>query len=649
MVAPRPFRVILVLGLLAVSAAFGQSDRPDAPSSILDTVSKWLTILGEKTEDFIAPRFGRLDKSGGVDWTGLSMAARDFDMSYPVKADGTVSIASEFGEIRVATWDNPVVQVRAKISAGAESVEVADELIDAIEVDVKEFPERLEVRTKYPDTRNRGKVAIAVNYTVTVPVGVNLLCNNNFGDTVVAGIKGSAGVESLFGLVDLRDISGPVRVRAIGEFPLHASGLRQGGSFELRGSQAEFSSVAGDLKVGNFMGAVSVRELAPECSVDVTSESGPIHLYLPENSKPDVAATVQYGTIQPDVSMDQSAQGALAYAKMVNMESKQRVSLHASFDNIYIHQEGLKPTPAPPSRSGGEYVTRGLEESAEVAEGMQVSIKAILGDVRIEGSDSNQLQVKATKVVRVQSQANAEAAIEALNLRLEPLDGKLFITTAVRDNMAALGCTHYRVDLEIKCPRSVALKIRAENGFTSIAGMGSGIEAEQVKGAIAVEHCKRDAGPFDIGNQAGDVTVTDCQGPLTITAQQGATKTVNVYGKQTISGVEGKTIVESPKGEVFIRNRGGDISILALDGVQGEYNVQVERGNLNFVIPPTADASLWVTARNGEVDSAVPLTGNIVRGSRKYNGQLNGGQFRVELTAENGDIYIDGPADTSAS
>ena len=649
MLALRPFRAIAILVLLAASAAYAQSERTDAPTSILDTVSKWLTILGEKTEGIIAPHFGRLDKSGGVDWSGLSTAARDFEMSYPVKPNGTVSIASEFGEIRVSTWDNPVVQVRAKISAGAETVDVAEELIDAIGVEVTELPERVEVRTKYPDTRNRGKVAIAVNYTLTVPAGVRLQCSNNFGDTAIAGMKGGVGVESLFGVVDLRDISGPVQVRAVGEFPLHASGLRQGGSFELRGTQAEFSGVSGSLKVGNFMGAVSLRELAPECEVDVTSESGPIHLYLPENSRPDVSANVQFGTVQSDVAMAQSAQGDLAYAKLVNVDSKQRVSVHTSFDNIYVHQEGLKPIPAPPSPNGGEYVTRGLEENVEVAEGMQVSIKAILGDVRIEGVDSNQLQVKATKVVRVQSQANAEAAIEALSLRLEPLDGKLFVTTGVRDNMAALGCTHYRVDLEIKCPRSVALKVRAENGFTSIAGMGSAIEAEQIKGSIAVEHCKRDSGPFDISNQSGDVTVTDCQGPLTLTAQQGAIKTVNVYGKQTISGVEGKTLVESPKGEVFIRNRGGDISILALDGVQGEYNVQVERGNLNFVVPPTADANLWVTARNGDVDSSVPLTGNIERDLCKYNGQLNAGQFRVELNAENGNIYIEGPADTSAS
>lgn len=643
-----PVRYALAIALLAAlllpQVALPQEDRTD-PSSVLDTVNRWLKSLGEKTEEFIKPRVGNLDGNGGVDRRGLATSARDFQKNYPVRPNVVVAISSEFGEIRVDAWENPVVRVRAEISVGAESVEVADEIIDAINIDVTEVADRIEISTKYPDTRDRGKVAIEVNYVITVPQSANVLCSNNFGDTIVHGTSGTVAVDSRFGVVDLRELAGTVTVRAQGEFPLNASGLRNGGSFELQSTQAEFSNVSGKLQVGNFMGSVTLRDLAPDCDLDVTNQSGPIHVYLPENSKPDMAITTLYGAIQSDVPVERSSQGNLALGRVINMESPQQLTLHASFATIYIHQEGLKPSPAAPAQNGGEYVTRGIEDSAKLADDMQVHVKATLGDVRIEGVDSETLEVKATKVVRMRIKENAEKAIEALGLRIEPENGTLMISTAVRDNMEALGCTHYRVDLVIRCPRTAPINVNAQSGFTSIEGMGSTIAVEQNKGTVTVSDCKGEEGAMTVANESGDVIVTESQGPVTLTSQQGMVKTASVYGKQTLTANMGKVLVDTPKGEVTVRGRGGDVNILALDGVLGEYNVQVERGNVELVIPKTADAELWVTTKNGVPDSAVQLTGTMERDLYQGKGQLNSGQNRVDLTSDGGNVYIYWPAE----
>ncbi len=635
---------MLLAASIFACAAQGQDDRTD-PSSVLDTVSRWLKSLGDKTEEWIKPRVDNLEELGGADWSGLATSARDFQENYPVRPNVTVSVKSEFGEVRVDTWDNPIVRVRAEISVGAEKVEIADELVDAFSIDVEDTPERIEVSTQYPDMRDRGKVRHEVNYALTVPAGASVLCTNKFGDTVIHDTTGMVGVDSQFGQVDLRNLSGSVSVRALGECSLYAEGLRQGGTFELRDAQAEFVNAAGQLNVNNFMGSVTLRELAPTCDIDVRSDSGPVNVYLPENRKPSVTVTTLYGSIQSDVAIDRYTQGPLSFANVVNMESSQNLSIRATFNDVFLHQEGLKPSPTPPVQNSGEYITRGVEESADVPGDTQVQIRATLGDVRIEGVDSDRLEIKATKVVRVQIPDNAEKAIEALALSVEALDGKLLVTTAARDNMEALGCTHYRVDLEIKCPRTAAIDLHAESGITSVAGMGAGVEVEQQKGSVAVEHCKRDDGPFEIINESGDVSVSDCQGPVNLTSRQGTVKTANVYGKQTIVAEQGKVLVDTPKGEVTVRGRGGDANILALDGVLGEYNVHVEKGNLELVIPETADATLWVTAKNGIVDSSVPLTATMERNLIQGTGPLNGGQYRVELNVDGGNIYINAPTE----
>jgi hypothetical protein len=170
--------------------------------------------------------------------------------------------------------------------------------------------------------------------------------------------------------------------------------------------------------------------------------------------------------------------------------------------------------------------------------------------------------------------------------------------------------------------------------------MAGPIHVEQAKGTVTAERCRRDQGTFELVNREGDVIVTDCAGPAEITTMKGQTRTLGVTGRQVISA-QGKTVIESPKGEVAVNSRGGEVTILALEGIQGDYSVQVEEAPLNILIPPTSDATLWVTARNGQVNSWARLTGTIERELRSLQGQLGNGQHRVELTTQGGDIYID--------
>ncbi|MBX7258655.1 MAG: DUF4097 domain-containing protein [Candidatus Hydrogenedentes bacterium] len=613
------------------------------PSTFFDTVSQWLTFLGEKTEGVVAPRFAGFNQQGSSGWEGLKTGQREFEESYPARPSATVSIANEFGEIRVTTWDNPVVQVKAQVLAGAENDDLARELSEAIKITVTPAAEQIEIRTEYPDTREKGKVAMAVNYTVTVPSTANVICKNNFGDTIVANVGGTVAVDSRFGMVDLREISGLVTVRAWGEFPLTARDLRLGGFFQLQGTQAEFANVGGTLNVGSFTGSVALRDLAPEADLDVTSESGPIHLYVPENAAPDISATAFFGTVKSDTVMEQTSRGDMVVARGANVDSKQQVTLQVSFDTIYVHQEGLKPPPPPAVKNGGEYVTRSMEQAVDLTAGAAVAVEAVPGDVRIHGTDGNRVEIKATRVVRVESTSNAQAAIEALGLTVEPSPERVRIVTAVRDNLSSLGCTQFRIDLEIGVPRTASLHVTAENGATSVAGMANSVVIIQKKGSVSAENCKRDTGTFELTNEAGDVSLTDCQGPVTVAAQQGMVKSVNVYGKQAITSVQAKTLIESPKGEVVVRNRGADVSILALDGILGEYNVAVEKGTLNIVIPPSSDATLYVTVKNGQVrNSSITLNGSLEpQQVSKFTGRVNNGTNRVELQTDGGDIYID--------
>jgi DUF4097 and DUF4098 domain-containing protein YvlB len=187
----------------------------------------------------------------------------------------------------------------------------------------------------------------------------------------------------------------------------------------------------------------------------------------------------------------------------------------------------------------------------------------------------------------------------------------------------------------------MALTVNGENGHTQVRGMGGTINVKQGTGSVTVTDCKRDEGPIEVINGAGDVTLRNVQGPVSVDVTRGDAETQQVFGAQTITTTDGRTLIDAPMGPVTITSRGGSVRVIALDGVHGDYAIDIAKGDLGLVLSPSADAALDVRTQNGEVHSAVPLGGSIDRGVRQFTGTLKEGKHRIALSAEDGDITID--------
>ncbi len=623
----------IVACFIIYGTAHAEASLLDRVGSIFDNIGHGLSFVGKKAGDLVGPGLGLGEKDSGE-----FAYVRQFSDRHPVGSGAVVALSSEFGEIRVATWPNQVVQVAAEISVGADSADGAEQIASAIGIHVTPAADRIEIQTHLPDTRHAaGNVSISVNYTLTIPDDASLTVENYFGDTIVRDVGGTVTIKSQYGLVDIRQVSGPVQVRTRGAFTLEARGLEQGGSFELNGAHAVFSDIAGSLKVNNFSGPIELYDLAPEVELDITNEGGPISLHLPEDAAPDVVATCLFGGIKSDIELRRTSQGHLTIARSANVESKRHISLRSSFGDIYIKREGRETEPGPALVEGTSPFKDVLTYTEMIPEGTEFIVEAISGDVRVEGVDEDRVHVTATQLVRVRDKDNAQAALEALVVRVEKEEGRLLVRTRVIDDMTTLGCPAYRIDLAIQCPRTSPIVVRAEDGHTAIGGTGAAIRVEQAAGAITVEHAK---GALDLTNHKGDVRVLQCAGPIQVAAWYGAIELNEVYGNVVTTCEQGKTIIESLDAGAVVHNRGGDVRIIALEGIKGDYDIQVEQGNLSILLPASTDAAFEVVAENGTVYSAIPLTGTINRGVQEFHGRLTNGSHRVTLRAEDGDIRI---------
>jgi hypothetical protein len=651
---PNPsMRRLFSAALMLAAAAFCFGDaRADGDQglmgkvgSLFEDVPRLLDLVGEKALDVIGPGlgFGEVEESGGFS------VRREFEEAYPVSPGAVISIGNEFGagEVRVSTWDNQVVRVAAAISVAAETSALATEIAEGVEIRVTppqnggapSTDKLAEVRTVLPDLRDgQGKPSIEVNYVVTIPRNVGITVRNDFGDTLLTGIGGAVAVDSRYGAVSLSNCSGSVHVRSRGEFPVQAQGLRQGGTFDLHYARAEFADIAGTLQVKNFWGSVALRGLGAESNVDVSCESGPVYLQLTENVAPDLEATVLFGGIESDIELSRATHGNVTIARSPSMESRQQIVLRTTFAPILIQTAGQGQLAAA-SGVPGDYqpFKEVAAQTYTLPEQATIAVRAVAGDIRITGIDDTQTRVTTTKFVRVQSQANVRAALQALDAAIQTTDTGLTLTTAVKDNMAALGCTSYKIDILIECPRTVSLDVQAGNGHTAIDGIGGNVVARQEAGSVAVEHVK---GLLDLANQKGDIDVAECAGPVTATAYFGHIAMKDVYGKMTTKCVEGKTVIEAPHAEIEANNSGGDVRIISFDGIGGNYSVTAEQGNISILLPPETDATLTATAVFGVVRSSIPLTGNKKKDFEEFT-KPGTGPYRVTLKTRQGDILLD--------
>jgi len=627
-------RLVVGIAVIAVAAwAHAQDTFLERIQGAIDEVARGLDFVGRKADELIGPGLTQEEIPANV------TEQRTIDERFPVGPTPLVTISHEFGEVRVTAWQERVVQVTAEVIVGAVNGEIAAEVAKGISLNVNATEDAVDIRALRPGLRpEMGQVAQVVNLKISVPVGAAVAIDNFFGDTAVRGTGGLLTVDAQYGALTLDSIAGPVRARTQGAFPLHASGLAQGGVFRVNGAQAEFSGVSGQLLINNFRGSVLVRELAPEATLDANSDSGPIRLVLPPGAKPALSAATFYGDITGTFPLLTTVQGSKRVARAQDAGTQQHINLAATFANIEIELVGNEGPP----REGPGPGTKPFNDTIAFSEawpaGAPVVIDATMGDVHVRGADTDKVSVSATRVVWVDAAAKATSALDALTVQVQALADRINITSvAPADLQNTPGV--FRVDLDISVPRGAPVEIQAQQGLTALSELAGSVKATKSLGMLTVDNAQ---GPLVLTNRSGGVEVRDAVGTIDLNVSNGNILVARSVGKVTVQCVQGRTALESPKGEVFVRNTGGDVRILALDDLGGNFDVLAENGNIGIVFAKPLDVDLSAITNGGVINSTVPLSGTIVGPQRDFRGRFQNGTHRVQLEARNGDVVIDG-------
>jgi DUF4097 and DUF4098 domain-containing protein YvlB len=192
----------------------------------------------------------------------------EFHQTYPITADGRVSLQNINGGVRISAWDRNEVKVDAVKRA------YTQERLQEAKIKVDSGAAYLRIETEYPeynwrDDGTRHENPANVEYTLTVPRGARL--------EDVDLINGALTVEGVSGPVHASSINGRVR----------ASGLA---------GTVNLSVINGTLEA-------TLDRLSDAGTVTLSSVNGPLVVTLPSDSNATVRANTLHGPINNDFNL----------------------------------------------------------------------------------------------------------------------------------------------------------------------------------------------------------------------------------------------------------------------------------------------------------------------------------------------------------
>jgi DUF4097 and DUF4098 domain-containing protein YvlB len=183
-----------------------------------------------------------------------------FSRTIRIGRTGSFELGNVSGNVTVTGGNGDEVRIEAVKRARSRDESTGKSLLDELRIEVTELPNRVEVRTEYP--RHRRNYTGSVDYTVTVPAGVDAAIKVVSGDVRVTNMKGELRAESISGnvvasgatrLVLAKSVSGNVDITdASADAALSISTVS--GNLTGRGLKArtlELSSVSGDVVLTN--------------------------------------------------------------------------------------------------------------------------------------------------------------------------------------------------------------------------------------------------------------------------------------------------------------------------------------------------------------------------------------------------------------
>lgn len=245
-----------------------------------------------------------------------------------------------------------------------------------------------------------------------------------------------------------------------------------------------------------------------------------------------------------------------------------------------------------------------------------------MGDIQIEKSNGNNIEIEADITIRSNNEDYAKEISESAINVYEGNDVKITSKIPENDSNAALGSINYT----IKIPQKMNLEINNKFGKVETKDLLGALKVTDKNGNVSVINNSGDLvvdssfGNIDIQQINGTVNASNKNGSIKINKVQGNTKVDNSFGSITVNDVTGNLDANNSNGKMDFKdisgyvtgtNKFGNIDLVnAGDAVR----LSSDNGSISFENKNVMDKNLKLESKFGGITVRLP---------RSQQGQFN--------------------------
>lgn len=134
--------------------------------------------------------------------------SRKITKSYGVSNQVKLAIKNSYGRVHINTWDKNEITVDVEIVATMHNERRAQEVLDRIEIEIRESSSLISFETRLGNLKNKEKEKFEINYQVSMPTSNALSLKNSFGSTYIGNLSGDTEIDISYGDLRIANLSG---------------------------------------------------------------------------------------------------------------------------------------------------------------------------------------------------------------------------------------------------------------------------------------------------------------------------------------------------------------------------------------------------------------------------------------------------------
>lgn len=226
--------------------------------------------------------------------------------------------------------------------------------------------------------------------------------------------------------------------------------------------------------------------------------------------------------------------------------------------------------------------TQDWRKTYQLRAGGRLEISNVNGRIQVEPSGSNTVEIVAEKIAKATSQEAAKSALERVEIIEQASPDAIRIETKV-PRTSGLFSGNVEVAYRVRVPAGADVRFTTVNGGIEVARLDGRIDVETVNGGIS----------------AREITGT----------------------------IEASTV-----------NGGVDVDVTRL--ASGGVKLECTNGGIKLRLPSDARADISARVVNGGIDADGLTVETTEKSRRRFEGRMNGGGARIDITGTNGGIRI---------